>query len=132
MRVHFQICKFFLTKALTNLFYLLYKSLVWEISWFVVKEIDHKVFYIVFEAVGGCGLGVSLWAHVVGVAALSEGLTGLRVLEENCIVEWSFRIVHKENPSMRWRLGHIASGSTSKQFSFVCDCSSSLSQSNSL
>jgi len=39
------------------------------------------VFIIIFDAVGGCDLRVSLRARVVGVAAPSEGLAGLRVLE---------------------------------------------------
>ena len=52
----------------------------------MIKKIDHQVFYIVFEAVGGCGLEVSLWAHIVSVAAPSEGLEGPKVLERICIV----------------------------------------------
>ena len=53
----------------------------------MVKEIDHQVFIIVFEAVGGCGLELSLPARVVGVAAPSEELVSPRVLEGTCIVE---------------------------------------------
>jgi len=45
------------------------------------------VFYIVFEAVGGYVLGVSLQARAVGVATPSEGLAGQIVLEETCFVE---------------------------------------------
>ena len=53
----------------------------------MVKEIDHQMFIIIFEAVGGCGIGVSLQTHVVSIAILSEGLASLGVLERTCIVE---------------------------------------------
>ena len=48
----------------------------------MIKEIDHQVFYIVFQAVRGYSLGISLHARVVGVAASSEELAGSRVLRE--------------------------------------------------
>jgi len=39
------------------------------------------------------------------LAGTTEGLTGLRALEGTCSVEWSFKIVHCENLSLRWRRG---------------------------
>ena len=53
----------------------------------MIKKMDHQVFYIVFEAVGGCDLEVSLWAHVVGITTTGEGLADQKVFEKTCIVE---------------------------------------------
>ena len=53
----------------------------------MVKEIDHQVFIIVFEAVGDYGLGVACGLVTGGVATPSEGLVNPRVLKKTCIVE---------------------------------------------
>ena len=52
---------------------------------FVIMEVDHQVFYLCIQKVGGCGLDELTGSRVcIVLAKTSEGLAGPRAIEGTC------------------------------------------------
>ena len=64
--------------------YLSYKDFLFVTVCFVIKSIDHKLFFIVLRLVRGCGLKRDCRFVFVTLVGINERLVGSRVLEKTC------------------------------------------------